>query len=695
MKDVPMQTLTSNPVSVQSSFDAEVGATKTAAVKWLIDNQKPDGHWLGRTESNACMEAQWCLALWFLGLDDHPLRRRLGNSLLETQREDGSWQIYHNAPNGDINTTVEAYAALRSLGHGDDEPALTRAREWIAASGGLRNVRVFTRYWLALIGEWPWEKTPNLPPEVVWLPHRFPLSIYQFAQWARATLMPIAILSARRPSRPLPPQNRLDALFPEGRDAFDYDLPMKEGAGAWEHFFRNVDKVLHAVQTFSEKLPFNLQRPAAIRHVLEWIVRHQDADGGWGGIQPPWVYGLMALHVEGYAIDHPVMAKGLAGLDLPGWRVDRGESTWIQATNSPVWDTMLAVLALDEAGGTQEHPEAVEKAVQWLLDRQVRVPGDWSIKLPKVQPGAWAFEYANNFYPDVDDTAVALIALAPFRHDPKWRARGIEDAIQRSIAWLVGMQSSSGGWGAFDKDNNKKILTRIPFCDFGEALDPPSVDVTAHVVEAFGKLGLSREHPAMVRALAFLKREQEPDGSWFGRWGVNYIYGTGAVLPALQAIGEDMRQSYIGRACDWLLSRQQAHGGWGESCASYMNADSAGWGDATASQTAWALMGLIAANRPGDEAAIKRGCRFLAQNQADGTWDEQSYTGTGFPGYGVGQTIKLSDPLLQQRLKQGPELSRAFMLRYDMYRHYFPMMALARAQHLYGEDGSRESLSAA
>jgi len=658
---------------------AAMQASVKSAVQWLIDNQKPDGHWVGSAQSNACMEAQWCLALWFLGLEDHPLRPRLAQSLLETQRPDGSWQIYFGAANGDINTTVEAYAALRSMGHSDDEPFMVKAREWIASKGGLRNIRVFTRYWLALIGEWPWEKTPNLPPEVVWLPLWFPFTIYNFAQWARATLMPIAILSARRPSRPLPADRRLDALFSGGRDKFDYELPVKQGAGAWDRFFRRTDKILHRLQEVGHKMGLGLWRGAAIRHVLEWIVRHQDADGAWGGIQPPWIYSLMALHQEGYAIDHPVLAKGLDALNDPGWRVDKGEATWIQATNSPVWDTILTLLAFEDAGSLEEHPEAVEKAVQWVLDRQVRVKGDWSLKLPHVKPGGWAFEYANNFYPDVDDTAVALIALAPFRKDPKWQARGIEEAVKLGVDWLIGMQSKGGGWGAFDKDNNKRILTKIPFCDFGEALDPPSVDVTAHVVEAFAKLGIPATHPTMARALDYIRREQEPDGPWFGRWGVNYLYGTGAALPALAAIGEDMDQPYIHLACDWIVAHQRENGGWGESCASYMDPDAAGKGTPTASQTAWALMSLVAAKRPRDREAIEKGCLYLVQHQVDGSWEEPEYTGTGFPGYGVGQTIKLRDLQATQGLMQGPELSRAFMLRYGLYRHYFPIMALGRA----------------
>jgi squalene-hopene/tetraprenyl-beta-curcumene cyclase len=657
-------------------------AVRSAGV-WLIDRQKADGHWAGRVECNACMDAQWCLALWLLGLDNHPLRQRLGNTILKSQRPDGAWDIYYGAPNGDINATVEAYAALRSLGHRDDEPGLKRARQWIESKGGLGNTRVFTRYWLALIGEWPWHKVPNVPPEIVWFPLWFPFSIYNFAVWARETIMPIAVLSARRPSRNLPPESRLDALFPGGRGAFDYNLPAKSGGGLWDSFFRGADKALHVLQGAGRRLGLSLWRGAAIRRTLEWIIQHQEADGAWGGIQPPWIYSLLALHIEGYPLDHPVLAKGLVALNDPGWRVDEGEATSIQSTNSPVWDTMLTLSAFHDAELLEDFPKEVERAAQWLLARQIRVPGDWSVRLPHVKPGGWCFEYANSFYPDTDDTAVALIALAPFRNDPKWKAKGIEDAIQLGVNWLIGMQSRGGGWGAFDKDNDKTLLTKIPFCDYGEAIDPPSADITAHVVEAFARLGIAREHPSMVRALGYLKSEQEPGGAWFGRWGVNYIYGTGAVLPALKAIGEDMTQPYIGRACAWLVAHQQDNGGWGESCASYMDIGAAGRGAATASQTAWALMALLAANRPQDARAIERGCQFLIEHQTGGTWDEPEYTGTGFPGYGVGHRIKLHGPELSKRLMQGPELSRGIMLQYGLYCQYFPLMALGRALRTY------------
>jgi squalene-hopene/tetraprenyl-beta-curcumene cyclase len=642
---------------------------------WSAARQHPDGYWVGRLQTNACMEAEWLLALHFLGLHEHPHRAGLARALLRGQRPDGSWGIYHGAPAGDINATVESYAALRCFGLAPDDPVLARARAWIFARGGLRNIRVFTRYWLALVGEWPWEKTPNIPPEVIRFPLWFPFSIYNFASWARATLMPIAVLSARRPVRPLPPAGRLDELFPEGRDRFDYSLPKKIRPFSWEQFFMGTDRLLHWAQARG-LVP---GREAAIARVLEWIVRHQDADGAWGGIQPPWIYSLMALQVEGYPMGHPVLAKGLDALRDPRWCYEEEGAVHIQASVSPIWDTVLTLLAMDDCEAQETHREAVERAIAWLLDNEVRHYGDWSRKVKGVEPGGWAFEYANQFYPDVDDTAVALIVLARHRHDPKWRGRDIDGVIRRATDWMLAMQCKGGGWAAFDKDNDGALLTRIPFSDFGEALDPPSVDVTAHVLEALGALGFDRHHPAVARGVAFLRREQEADGSWWGRWGVNYIYGTAAALPALKAVGEDMREGYVARAADWIAAHQNADGGWGESCGSYMDRALAGRGDSTASQTGWALMALLAAGRPGDRAAVERGLRFLAARQRDGTWDEAEYTGTGFPGYGLGRHIDLGRGA-EESLGQSVELSRGFMINYNLYRHYFPLMAMGRAR---------------
>ncbi|MEO0981960.1 MAG: squalene--hopene cyclase [Pseudomonadota bacterium] len=662
-----------------SNFQARLTGAIEEAGGWLAERQAPEGYWVGQLESNSCMEAQWILCLWVIGQEDHHLMPRLAQSLWDQRREDGAWEIFHEAPAGDINTTVEAYAALRCVGVPKDDPRMVQTRDWIASKGGLRNVRVFTRYWLALIDEWPWTETPNIPPEVIRFPNWFPFSIYNFAQWARATLMPIALLSARRPSRALPADRRLDELFPNGRKAFDYSLPKTPDGGFWNSFFRAADRVLHVGQS-AGIAPW---RKSAREATLGWILRHQDGDGVWGGIQPPWIYGVMAMHFEGFSPEHPNMKAALGALDDPRWRVDKGEATYIQASVSPVWDTVLALLAYDDAELEGEYPEHIEKAAGWIMDQQVLKPGDWSVKLPKTEPGGWAFEYANAYYPDTDDTAVALIVLSQFRDDPDWKARGIETAIQRGVNWLFAMQCKGGGWGAFDKDNDKTIVTKIPFCDFGEALDPPSVDVTAHIVEAFGKLGFSADHPNIARALEYLKLEQEDNGAWFGRWGVNYVYGAGAVLPALDAIGEDMSSPYVRRAADWLVSVQNEDGGWGESCESYMAPDKMGVGKSTASQTAWALMGLAALGAgAGYEEAMDRGVAFLLDRQTNGTWEEPEYTGTGFPGYGVGATIKLTDPLLQDRLKQGPELSRAFMINYNLYRHYFPLMALGRVRRL-------------
>jgi squalene-hopene/tetraprenyl-beta-curcumene cyclase len=648
--------------------DASIGK----AIDWLDREQHPDGFWVGMLESNSCMEAEWLLAMHFLGVR-HPREQDLVATLLKAQRPDGSWEAYYQAPQGDINGTVECYAALRCVGMSADAEPLARARRWIFEHGGLKGIRVFTRYWLALLGEWPWSATPNLPPEVIANPRWFPFNIYNFASWARATLLPVAVLSARRAVRPLPPDRRLDELFPEGRGRMDYRLPRRGPWWSWRRVFLFSDRFLHLYQ----RLGFTPFRETAINACLGWIVRHQDADGAWGGIQPPWIYSLMALNVEGYELTHPVMDKGLAALHSH-WSYERGGTLHIQASESPVWDTLLTLLALEDCD--REFTPAMRRALDWVLANEVRYAGDWTRKVKGVEPSGWAFERANLHYPDIDDTAVALIVLARLpRHlldEPRIRA-----TIDRALAWTLAMQSSNGGWAAFDKDNDRLIITKIPFCDFGEALDPPSADVTAHVLEALGLLGFDRNHVAVAHGYRFIRNEQEADGSWFGRWGVNYVYGTAAVLPALAAIGEDMTQPYVRAAADWLVAHQNSDGGWGETCASYMDDALRGRGASTASQTAWALLALIATGNRDYERVIRRGVGFLIDTQrADGTWDEPHYTGTGFPGYGFGARIDFRDQKTRERIAQGTELQRGFMINYNLYRHYFPLMALGRAR---------------
>jgi len=596
--------------------------TVREGLQWLDEAQSPEGYWAGLLESNCCMEAEWLMAFHILG-HESPDTDGLVRGILARQRSDGAWETFHEAPSGDINTTVESYAALRLSGVDPDGEAMRSARDWILAHDGLRNTRVFTRYWLALLGEWPWEQTPNLPPEIIRLPTWIPFNIYHFASWARATLLPLSVLSARRMVRPMPPGRRLDELFPGGRESFDHALPRRGGLLSWDRFFRGIDRLLHAVQ----RIGFTPGRESAIRRCLEWIIRHQDADGAWGGIQPPWVYSLMALHACGYPNSHPVLQKGLDALQAH-WRHEREGRVSIQASESPVWDTVLSLLAMQECGRRLEHDRSgvMEAALDWLLDHECRFRGDWSVLTPGAEPGGWAFERANQHYPDIDDTAVAILVLAGMRDSR--RAADIEAPLRRAVDWVLAMQSDNGGWGAFDRNNTTQIITRIPFCDFGEVLDPPSVDVTAHVVEALLAAGAAVHHPAVRRAIDYLWSEQEADGTWFGRWGVNYIYGLSAVLPALAAAGEDITQSRVQRGVDWLVAHQNGDGGWGESCSSYMDLSLAGRGVSTASQTAWAMMALLAAGRDRSDSALIRGAEFLYNTQRDGTWDEPQYTGT-------------------------------------------------------------------
>lgn len=401
-----------------------------------------------------------------------------------------------------------------------------------------------------------------------------------------------------------------------------------------------------------------------------------------------WLYGLIALRNEGYALDHPVLAKGLSALSAH-WSYDRNGGTHIQSTESSVWDTLFSALALAEAGYRVEDNPPLRKAVQWILDKQVLVHGDWSVTVKGVPPGGWAFERANNSYPDVDDTALALLVLSRVRNSSGSLRPRINEAIERGITWALGMQSANGGWAAFDRDNTKRIISTIPFCNFGEALDPPSVDVTAHLLEALASLGFTTDHPAVRRGLDFILAEQEDDGSWFGRWGVNHIYGVGAVLPALEALHQDMNAPHIRKAARWLVERQNADGGWGESCASYVVEAARGRGISTPSQTAWALMALLATHSTEYQGAVNHGLSYLTDTLTpEGTWEESAYTATGFPGYGVGSRVPLNDPRLFEKLEQGAELSRGFMISFNMYRHYFPMLALARARQRAQRHGS-------
>jgi squalene-hopene/tetraprenyl-beta-curcumene cyclase len=592
------------------------------------------------------MAAEYLLLTHFLGVANQVRWRKIANYLRRQQRQDGAWAIYHGGP-PDLNATVESYFALKLAGASPEEPRMRGARDFVLSAGGVPNVRIFTKIWLALFGQWDWRGVPVLPPEMMFLPNWFPLNIYSFSSWARATIVPMLVILNERPVCPLPESARIDELYPAPRDRIAYSLPEPGRGLTWRRFFVWVDGMLRHY----ERVAVRPLRRAAYRAAEHWIVSHQEADGSWGGIQPPWVYSLIALSLLGYPLDHPVLKRGLEGF-REDWVIEDDEIFAPQACLSPVWDTALAVNGLLDAGLPADHP-ALLQAGRWLLREQVLGGGDWQVKARGVEPGGWSFEFENDLYPDTDDTAEVMIALARTRLPEEGRKAG---ALERGRRWLLGMQSANGGWGSFDKDNTSRLVTQIPFCDFGEVIDWPTEDVTAHCVEALCLLG-DGEHPEVERAVRFLNREQRKDGSWWGRWGVNHVYGTGSVLPALKAAGEDMTQPRTTRALRWLLERQNEDGGWGEGCESYDDADLVGRGPSTASQTAWALLALLAAEPERQDGlvgnAIERGVAYLVDTQEeDGQWEEAQFTATGFPG--------------------------DFYIKYHLYRNYWPLTALGR-----------------
>ena len=662
-------------ISISETQDVSTGVDGAIgrAQEYLLSIQYPDGYWWGELESNPTMEAEYLLLTYFLEAVDQARWQKLTNYILSKQREDGSWGQYYGAP-GDISTSVECYFALKLAGVQPGSPEMTRAREFILSKGGVPKVRTFTKIWLALFGQWDWKGTPALPSELIFLPSWFPFNIYEFASWARATIVPMTIILTERPVRPVPEWARIDDLYPVPRERTDYSLPKVGRIWSWRRFFYSTDRLVRLYQ----KLPVKPGRQQAMRKAARWIVSHQEADGSWGGIQPPWVYSLIALKHLGYPLDHPVMKKGLEGFE--GFAIEEGDTWRVQACLSPVWDTALVFIALRDSGVDPHHP-AVQKSARWLLKEQILTGGDWQVKNRKTPPGGWAFEFHNNLYPDVDDVTEVVMALNMAQLDPTEDDARKQEAVDRGVRWLLSMQCRNGGWAAFDKDNDKTYIAKIPFADFGETLDPPSVDVTAHAVEMLGRLGYRKDFVPIKRAYRYMRDEQEPDGSWFGRWGVNYIYGTGAVLPALEAIGEDMGQPYIRKAVDWLVAHQNEDGGWGESCGSYVDPALRGRGASTASQTAWSILALLAASEV-DSVTVSRGVRYLVETQRnDGSWDEPHFTGTGFPGYGVGQRLQQL-PQPGESGYQGRDMPAGFMINYHMYRNLWPTMALGRYRNL-------------
>ncbi len=609
-------------------------------ISHLLDLQYEQGYWWGELESNVTITAEHLFLTHILDVGDQKQWKKIANYLLREQREDGTWSIWYNGP-GDLSTTIEAYLALKMAGISSDSSEMERARSFILANGGVEKARVFTKIWLAMLGQWDWRGTPMMPPEIIFLPKWFPISIYDFACWARGTIVPMTIIAALHPVFPLPLWAHVDELFTRGKEKANLSLPRKNDR--WASFFFALDRLLRLY----ERLPVKPFRRKAIQKAVSWIVERQEADGSWGGIQPPWVYSMIALKALGRDLNDTVLRKGLFGFyGEEGFAMEDEDTFHLQSCLSPVWDTALAAVALQDAGLSEDHP-ALVKAGQWLLDEQILVGGDWQARC-KARPGGWAFEFSNDIYPDTDDSSLVMMAIEGTRLDEQKK----KAALHRGLEWLLGMQSSNGGWGAFDRNNNKSFLRQIPFADFGEMIDPPSVDVTAHIIEYLGRIGYKRNSKFIKQALSYIMKEQEPDGAWFGRWGVNLIYGTGCVLPALAVIGEDMNLPYVRRAVDWLIDHQNDDGGWGERIEGYADPSWRGRGTSTPSQTGWALLGLIAAGEISNPATVA-GIEFLIWAQkGNGGWDESHFTGTGFP--------------------------MDFMINYHLYRDVFPMMALGR-----------------
>ena len=629
----------------QNPLDKAIERTRD----FFFREQLPDGYWWAELESNVTITAEYIMLFHFLGMVDRLRERKMAHYLLSKQTEEGAWAVWFGGP-GDLSTTVEAYFALKLAGYAADDPVMCKARDFILSKGGILKTRVFTKIFLALFGEFSWLGVPSMPIELMMLPDWAYFNVYELSSWSRATIIPLSVVMSENPVRKLPPRARVQELFVRPPRPIDYTFSRQDGIVSWKNFFIGIDHLLKIYES-SPIRPFK-KRSVALAE--QWILDHQEPSGDWGGIQPAMLNSILALHCLGYANDHPAVASGLEA--LANFCIEDDDSLVLQSCISPVWDTALAMVAMQEAGVPVDHPSLV-KSAQWLLDREVRFKGDWQVKSPDLEPGGWAFEFLNDWYPDVDDSGFVMLALKDIKvRDKKQR----DQAIKRGINWCLGMQSENGGWGAFDKDNTKYLLNKIPFADLEALIDPPTADLTGRMLELLGTFNYPKNHTSVARALDFIKSVQEPEGPWWGRWGVNYIYGTWSVLGGLKAIGEDMAQPYISKAVNWLKSKQNLDGGWGEVCESYNDRSLMGCGPSTPSQTAWALLSLFTAGEV-RSIAVARGVEYLVatQNQ-DGSWNEDAFTGTGFPKF--------------------------FMIKYHIYRNCFPLTALGRYRRLLLEN---------
>jgi squalene-hopene/tetraprenyl-beta-curcumene cyclase len=605
----------------------------------LLSLQYEEGYWLGELEADTTLESDYIYYLFVLGKAEPQRIAKLANYVRRRQLPDGGWSIYPGGPS-ELNATAKAYFALKLAGDSPDAAHMAKARESVHRLGGLEQTNSYVRFYLALVGALGWEMVPAIPPELMLLPNWFFINIYEMSSWTRGIVIPMAILCALRPEWRLPERAHVDELFKDATRktaAFDWS----EQVISWKNFFLALDRGLKLY----EKLPWKPLRGRAIREAKQWMLAHLERSEGLATIYPAMMNSIFALIALGHGPDDPLTWREIK--EFSKFEMEDGDTIRMQPCVSPVWDSCIAMVALEEAGVAPDHP-ALVKAAEWILSKQVLGPGDWQVKNKDAEPGGWAFEFRNDHYPDVDDTAFVLMALQRVKFPDAVRMEG---AVRRGIQWLLSMQNRDGGWGAFDRDNDRALLRNIPFADHNAMIDPSTADVTARVLECLGRFGWPAEHPAIQRALKFLLHDQCKDGSWFGRWGVNYVYGTSGVLRALETVSLTA-QDYCQRAVAWLRATQKADGSFGESLKSYDISSVKGQGPSTPSQTAWGLIGLLAAAETSDPAITKAASYLVNQQNEDGSWSEAEFTGTGFPS--------------------------VFYLKYHLYRNSFPVYALAR-----------------
>ena len=660
-----MATYSTNPKAAKQSAQPrfgriDLGLDRIAdgierARAWLLDQQHPDGYWCGELEADSMLESDYIFMHTLLGTGDPGKMERAVNEILRHQNEDGGWSLYPGGPSN-ISYGVKAYLALKIMGWSKDHPIMVKAREWVLANGGVVECNTFTKIYLCALGQYDYNAVPAIPPEIVLFPNWFYFNLYEISSWSRGILVPLSIIYAKKPFKKLAPEQGIEELFVGGRHTNLHLRWDKKRPVSWRNFFLLTDRMVH----WFERVHIRPLRKIAIKRAKEWMLERFEKSDGLGAIYPAMLNSIVALRCLDYSLDDPQLIRAMdefekLGIDCPEGTPDYPVPTFrMQPCFPPVWDTAQAMYALGEAGIRRDDPRMLQ-AADWILSKEVRQKGDWAEKVKNVEPGGWYFEFNNEFYPDVDDTGQVLLALNSVDNP---RERYQHEVCQRALNWIWAMQCKNGGWAAFDKDNTKSIFQYIPFADHNAMLDPPTVDITGRMLEMLAQYGFTRKDPRVEKAVQFILKEQEPDGSWFGRWGVNYLYGTFLVLRGLEAMGMWNHEHAVQQAAEWIRMVQNADGGWGETCGTYDDPNQRGIGPSTPSQTAWAVLGLLAAGDTRSDSVAK-GVRWLIERQhKDGSWDElvpgrngeSYYTGTGFP--------------------------RVFYLGYHLYKQYFPLLAL-------------------